>query len=134
MEPDRPNSRKSRSSLKDKNSSKEKSILSIHMPEIVSWADEPGEEDIPPPLSGTIDSRGFSEERRVQGGVVPVIDFEVTDDDMNSILFGTLTKPEPINEEKSIVLKSNEEQIGLSHQDVFFLPIPSHPCYNGFLN
>ncbi len=68
MEQDRPNSRNSRSSLKDENSSKEKSILPIPMPEIVSWADEPGEEDIPPPLSGTIDSRGFSEERRVQGG------------------------------------------------------------------
>jgi hypothetical protein len=35
MEQDRPNSRNSRSSLKNKKSSKEKSNLSIHIPEIV---------------------------------------------------------------------------------------------------
>ena len=82
-------------------------------------ADEPGKEDplsgtisdplSEPPLSGTIDSRGFSEERRVQGGFVPDIDFEVTDEIMNSMLFETLTEPEPIIEEQSTVLNSNKE-------------------------
>ena len=126
MEQDCPNIRNSRSSLKNKKNSKEKSIHSIHMPEIVSFADEPVEEDplfgsisdplSEPPLSDTIDSREFSEERRVQGGVVPFIDIEVTDDDIQSMLFETLTETEPIIEKQSTVLKSKEEQISVHGQ------------------
>ena len=64
MEQDRPSSRNSRSSLKEE-SNKEKGgpFPTTLLTEIVSWADEPGEEDMLPP-SGTSD-RGFSEERRL---------------------------------------------------------------------
>ena len=81
-------------------------------------ADEPEKEDTlsdtmsdplsEPPLSGTIDSRGFSEEQRVQGGVFPDFDIEVTKEVMDYLLFKTMT--EPIIEEQSTVLNSNEEQ------------------------